>query len=183
MDVDEFELLRLLGNKTRREILELISESPRFLSDISKDLEIGQQAILRHLRELMSFGILEEMNEVFDESGQKKGRRRKYYKISEKHRRRIVIDISPDCFDIHDLPFLSNQDTETKNEYCKNANDIISEYEEFKENIMGIDKVKRYEKILEFENRLMKEIECLNHARRLNEEILRDLQVLKSHVL
>ena len=49
-DVDMEDLLDVMGCRTRREIINLLREEPRFVSEISKELEIGQKAIIEHLR-------------------------------------------------------------------------------------------------------------------------------------
>ncbi|MCQ2976721.1 MAG: ArsR family transcriptional regulator [archaeon] len=73
-DVDMEAILDVMGCKTRRDIMELLREEPRFVSEISKELQIGQKAIIEHLRAMEEIGILE--------SSYKKvvrGRPRKYY--------------------------------------------------------------------------------------------------------
>ena len=39
-------LLDVMGCKTRRDILDLLRDEPRFVSQISRELEIGQKAII-----------------------------------------------------------------------------------------------------------------------------------------
>ncbi|MGL6298166.1 MAG: ArsR/SmtB family transcription factor, partial [Methanobacteriaceae archaeon] len=53
------DILDVMGSKTRREIINLLREEPRFVSEISKELEIGQKAIIAHLRAMEELGILE----------------------------------------------------------------------------------------------------------------------------
>lgn len=73
-DVDMEAILDVMGCKTRRDIIDLLREEPRFVSEISQELQIGQKAIIEHLRAMEEIGILE--------SSYKKvvrGRPRKYY--------------------------------------------------------------------------------------------------------
>ncbi|MGZ7117072.1 MAG: ArsR/SmtB family transcription factor, partial [Methanobacterium sp.] len=72
-------MLDVMGCKTRRDILTLLTEEPRFVSEISKELEIGQKAIIEHLRAMEELGIL---NSSFQKI--QRGRPRKYYGISHK---------------------------------------------------------------------------------------------------
>ena len=73
----EQEIFDLLGSKTRRRILELIAERPRFLTEMSEELEIGRKAVIEHLNCLESHGVIRSSQQRI-----KKGRPRKYYEIS-----------------------------------------------------------------------------------------------------
>ena len=53
-----YELLEILGSSTRAKILQLIAQRPFYLSEISRTLNIGQQAIIRHMRKLEKSGIV-----------------------------------------------------------------------------------------------------------------------------
>lgn len=70
-------LLDILGNKTRRRILELLSEEPRYLLQLSKELGVSMPAIQRHL------GALEEgsMVDSFEKESDLGGPRRRYYRL------------------------------------------------------------------------------------------------------
>ena len=70
-------LLELLSNSTRRRILRLLSERPRYLLELSNELGISKQAVLKHLRYMESRGILEK---VVDRSTIPP---RKYYRLKE----------------------------------------------------------------------------------------------------
>lgn len=52
------DILDVMGCRTRREIINLLREEPRFVSEISQELEIGQKAIIEHLRAMEEIGIL-----------------------------------------------------------------------------------------------------------------------------
>jgi ArsR family transcriptional regulator len=70
-------ILDVMGCKTRREIINLLREEPRFVSEISKELDIGQKAIIEHLRAMEEAGILSSFFRKIE-----RGRPRKYYDIS-----------------------------------------------------------------------------------------------------
>lgn len=70
-------LLELLSNPTRRRMLRLLAERPRYLLELSNELGISKQAALKHLRYMESRGILEK---VVDRSTIPP---RKYYRLKE----------------------------------------------------------------------------------------------------
>jgi predicted transcriptional regulator len=78
----------LLGNPTRFEILQQLTREPMFLGQLSRELEAHQQAILRHLDELIEKGFLETYE---DESI--RGPPRKYYRLTKTVR--ISVHITP----------------------------------------------------------------------------------------
>ena len=73
-------VLDVIGCKTRRDILALLTEEPRFVSQISQQLNIGQKAIIGHKKI-------------------ERGRPRKYYEISQDIE--IKIFIKPDTINMH----------------------------------------------------------------------------------
>ena len=86
-------LLEILGNETRIRILKSLSREPMYVSEISNLLRVGQQAILRHLRELEELGIIESYK------GESiRGPDRKYYKIRDRFT--LKISIQPEDFKI-----------------------------------------------------------------------------------
>ena len=76
MNLDD--ILDVMGCKTRRNILNLIKEEPRFVSQISRELEVGQKAIIEHLRAMENTGLLNSSFRKIE-----RGRPRKYYDISQ----------------------------------------------------------------------------------------------------
>ncbi|MDR2966996.1 MAG: ArsR family transcriptional regulator [Methanobacteriaceae archaeon] len=93
-NVDRDDLLDVMGCRTRREIIDLLREEPRFVSEISKELEIGQKAIIEHLRAMEELGILESSFKKIV-----RGRPRKYYDMP--HDFTINITITESSFDIN----------------------------------------------------------------------------------
>ncbi|AEG19252.1 MAG: ArsR family transcriptional regulator [Methanobacterium paludis] len=92
MDIEE--ILDVMGCKTRREILNLLREEPRFVSEISRELDIGQKAIIEHLRAMEELGILSSSFQKIE-----RGRPRKYYDISQDIE--IQIFISPESIKLN----------------------------------------------------------------------------------
>ena len=73
-DVDMEDLLDIMGSRTRREIINLLREEPRFVSEITKELNIGQKAVIEHLRAMEEAGLLNSSYKKIT-----RGRPRKYY--------------------------------------------------------------------------------------------------------
>ncbi len=90
------EILDMLGNETRREILQLLSEKPCYITQLSQELDIGQKAVIEHLELMRGAGILETKLRKIE-----KGRPRKYYGISKELI--LEIKIGHDFFGIETL--------------------------------------------------------------------------------
>jgi ArsR family transcriptional regulator len=58
-------LLDVLGNETRRRILNLISHGPMYFNQLAKEIRTGQQAILRHVKILEDAGLTESYAEKY----------------------------------------------------------------------------------------------------------------------
>ena len=84
-------LLDVLGNETRRRILLLLTKRPYFISELSKELNVGQKAVLEHLRILEGAGLIEGRVEKIP-----RGRPRKYYQI--KRGIRLEVLLTPHSF-------------------------------------------------------------------------------------
>lgn len=85
---DNIHLFWLLGNPTRFEILRRLAREPMFLGQLSRELSAHQQALLRHLDELIEKGFLETYE---DESI--RGPPRKYYRLTKTVR--LSVHITP----------------------------------------------------------------------------------------
>ena len=69
MEVNEQKLdllLSILGNRTRRQILQLLAEEPHYILQLSKELGISQQAILKHLVLLDKHGLVSSYEKESD---------------------------------------------------------------------------------------------------------------------
>ncbi len=59
-------LLDILGNRTRRRILGLLAEEPRYLLRLSKELDVTMPAIQRHLEMMEDCGLISSFEEKSD---------------------------------------------------------------------------------------------------------------------
>ena len=100
-DVDMEAILDVMGCKTRRDIMDLLREEPRFVSEISQELQIGQKAIIEHLRAMEDVGILNSSYKKI-----LRGRPRKYYDLDNEVT--IQITINKNSFDVN---FTDSRDT------------------------------------------------------------------------
>ena len=87
-------VLDVIGCKTRRDILALLTQEPRFVSEISQQLDIGQKAIIGHLKAMEELGLINPSYQKIQ-----RGRPRKYYEISQDIE--IKIFIKPDNINMH----------------------------------------------------------------------------------
>ncbi|HEX3013944.1 MAG TPA: ArsR family transcriptional regulator [Methanobacterium sp.] len=131
-------ILDVMGCKTRREILILLTQEPRFVSEISKELEIGQKAIIEHLKAMEELGLLKSSFQKIE-----RGRPRKYYDISQKVEIQICIDRDTIKMDVKGDDFSKLQEIETR--FSLGHEDIIEDLEEL---IDRYDKAKKYAEIL-----------------------------------
>ena len=95
--IDLDTLLAIIGNPTRRSILRKLVKEDHYPLQLSKELSISQQAIMKHLK------VLEEaelVKSVFRKSDS--GPPRKFYVATQSLT--IVIDMSPEQFS-EDLRF------------------------------------------------------------------------------
>ena len=56
--LDSGSILDTIGNSTRRRILAVLSQEPMYFNQLSKQIGIGQQSILRHMRVLEDSGLI-----------------------------------------------------------------------------------------------------------------------------
>ncbi|MEN4018208.1 MAG: ArsR family transcriptional regulator [Methanobacterium sp.] len=131
-------ILDVMGCKTRRDILNLLTEEPRFVSEISKELEIGQKAIIEHLKAMEKLGLLKSSFQKIE-----RGRPRKYYDISSKVEIQISIDGNVIRMDIRRDDFSKLQELE--NRFSLGHEDVIEDLENL---IERYDRAKKYAEIL-----------------------------------
>ena len=93
-DIDKEDILDVMGCKTRRDIINLLREEPMFVSEISNELDIGQKAIIEHLRAMEEIGILNSSYKKI-----LRGRPRKYYDLQNEVN--IHITINRNTFDVN----------------------------------------------------------------------------------
>lgn len=85
--MESSELLDILGNENRRNILELLSYKPCYVTEISEYISVSPKAVIDHLEMLEQAGLVE--SRVDD-------RRRKYFSISRSLR--LEVHVSPYTF-------------------------------------------------------------------------------------
>ncbi|HHY00301.1 MAG TPA: ArsR family transcriptional regulator [Methanothermobacter sp.] len=130
-------LLDVMGCKTRRNILDLLREEPRFVSQISRELEIGQKAIIEHLRAMEEAGLLSSEFQKIE-----RGRPRKYYDISNDVEFQIFI--SQGTVRVKS-PGHEFQELQMLEERSRIGDDVSSELEEL---IRNYDEAKKHAEIL-----------------------------------
>lgn len=84
----------VLGNKTRRDILSTLSDEPMYFNQISKEVGIGQQAILRHMKALENASFVS----TYGEKSKLGAPDRKYYCLNSSFN--LSISLSEDEFTI-----------------------------------------------------------------------------------
>ncbi len=107
---EEYRILDLLGNETRRRILLLLAQEPRYFIQLSRDLGVSQQAILKHLELLERAGFVSPYSAKSDLPAPK----RKYYRLNRSIY--MSIGITEDDVSIRLRDIAPNQD-ETKRSF------------------------------------------------------------------
>jgi ArsR family transcriptional regulator len=130
-------LLDVMGCKTRRDILDFLRDEPRFVSQISRELEIGQKAIIEHLRAMEEAGLLSSKFQKIE-----RGRPRKYYDISDDVEFQIFI--SQGTIRVKS-PGHEFQELQILEERARMGEDVSSELEQL---IQNYDKAKEHTQIL-----------------------------------
>jgi ArsR family transcriptional regulator len=85
----------VLGNKARRDILLTLSNEPMYFNQVSKQIGIGQQAMLRHLQALVDTGFVN----TYGEKSKLGAPDRKYYRLNSSFN--LSISLSEDEFTIN----------------------------------------------------------------------------------
>ncbi|MCF0226340.1 MAG: ArsR family transcriptional regulator [Methanobrevibacter sp.] len=93
-DIDIEDIFDVMGCKTRRDIIDLLKEEPMFVSEISTALNVGQKAVIAHLRAMEEMGILNSSYKKI-----MRGRPRKYYDLH--HDLTINVVVNKIDFDVN----------------------------------------------------------------------------------
>ena len=88
-DIDE--LFHLLENPTRRRILQLLSREQLYTLQLSREIDVSQQAVVKHLRILEEHGFVASRNEPSD-----RGPNRRVYRSARSVS--LHIDVGPSTF-------------------------------------------------------------------------------------
>ena len=142
-NVDNIDLLlEVLGNDTRRRILQLLADEPRYFIQLSKDLGVSQQAVLKHL-------VLFERNGFvtsFEGDSEYAAPKRKYYQLNRSCM--LAIGITKDAvqFAFHDIP----QDGKAKPPQ--------TEFKSLQHKLLELERESEPSRILNVSDSLLKEI-------------------------
>ena len=91
---DDDIILDIIGNNTRRKILATLAREPMYFNQLAKEISIGQQAILRHMKTLEDMGLIES----YAEKSNLGAPDRKYYRLNSSFS--LTICLSEDAFSI-----------------------------------------------------------------------------------
>ncbi len=166
MDIEK--LLNMLGNETRREILQMLSERPYYVSELSQELSIGQKAIIEHLSLMRGAGMIESKFKKV-----KKGRPRKYFLISKDVM--LEVSIGTDTFNARTSTISIDEGVLNSLPKLKKITDRLEELTdlESRENVRELRKVYReLEEEKENITQAKKIIECIQG--RIRSELKRD---------
>jgi ArsR family transcriptional regulator len=84
-------LLDILGNKTRRNVLKLATQEPRYLTELKEETGVEKMALSRHLSKMVEAHVLNKRSERV-----KRGRPRTYYSVPGTTK--LTVNITPDHF-------------------------------------------------------------------------------------
>src|SRR5579875_674921 len=79
MSDSPIDIFDVLSNETRRRILEILAEEPAYLNQLTREIRVSQQAILKHLEYLQERGIIKS----FIVRGEGGTPPKKYYEIDD----------------------------------------------------------------------------------------------------
>ena len=91
---DDDIILDIIGNNTRRKILATLAREPMYFNQLAKEISIGQQAIIRHMKTLEDMGLIES----YAEKSNLGAPDRKYYRLNSSFS--LTICLSDDAFSI-----------------------------------------------------------------------------------
>ena len=132
--MDEIDiLLTAVENHTRREILRKLAEGRQYALRMAKELQLSQQAIMKHL------DVLEKMSIVRcrGEERSSRGPPRKIYEMAKKFS--LFIDIGPGLFEIREYD-LDDIESDVEMEDYIEKHDIGESLEKIEREIREIEK-------------------------------------------
>ncbi len=104
-------ILDILGNDTRRRILSILSQEPMYFNQLAREIDIGQQAVLRHLQALEESGLVE----TYTEKSNLGAPDRKYYRLNNSFI--LTISLSEDDFTVTKQEIVESRYKESKKYY------------------------------------------------------------------
>ena len=129
------QILAILENPTRRRILQKLSRERHYPLQLSKELKVSQQAIMKHLKVLEEYDLVRCRPEKSDVGGPE----RKCYFAS--YNFSLTIDCAPNLFSVEMKPLISNEDIEK--EY-KQLEDEKKKLESIKEPKKRLNEISRF---------------------------------------
>jgi len=153
-------ILDVIGNSTRRKILAALSDEPMYFNQLSKEIGIGQQSILRHMQFLEDSGLITSYAEKSDLGA----RDRKYYKLNSAFS--LTVALSQDTFAIKKQKMVESRYNESK-----------KFYEKYDSTPSGTGKALTYlqSNLMEIEDEISNLESRLNDLRALKQLILKQL--------
>jgi ArsR family transcriptional regulator len=161
-DTDLDSLLAVMGNPTRRKILRKLAKETHYPLQLSKELRVSQQAIMKHLAVLEEHDLVKSGFQKSDKGGPP----RKYYEATKSLT--IVIDLGPELFSeelrFHEREEVIEGAADAKD--LKEAENLRVKLGELTRQIASIDR--RLEKLAGERDALVDEKEgAMHHANRL----------------
>lgn len=154
------EIFNILGNETRRMILEMLADKPCYTTEIAERLNIGQKAINEHLKIMQELGLIE----VYVKK-QKRGSPRKYFRISNTFK--LEFTLTPSIFDVDVLRLDRDFDT---------IFDYFPEFKELMREVRETKKVAEMERLRIVAKDLREELEKINNAKIYIENLLGEIR-------
>ncbi len=121
-------LLDVLGNDTRRRILQLLADEPRYFIQLSKELGVSQQAVLKHLEILERNGFITS----YEQESSFPAPKRKYFQLNLSCVLEVGITRDAVQFVFQDIPRLDREDQVEEKELkalSKKVRDVVEEEE------------------------------------------------------
>jgi len=149
------DILEVIGNESRRKILELLSKKPCYVSEISYCLKMAPKVVLEHLEKLENAGIVKSLED---------GKRRYYYIAKNLH---IDITISPHRFEVR-IAGEHNGDPAEALRRIESKFETLNESEDFYTALKTVEEIDSYFsamhnfvsiKLNELMERMMEEVE------------------------
>lgn len=142
-------ILDILGNETRRKILAILAQQPMYFNQLAKEMDVGQQAILRHLQALEGGGLVETYAEKSDLGAPD----RKYYRLNASFV--LIVALSADDFTVTNQKMAGSRNKESAKYYRRLESASPSEPDTAQALSMLRDDLAEIEgKIAELESRL-----------------------------
>ncbi|AIC16424.1 ArsR/SmtB family transcription factor [Nitrososphaera viennensis] len=104
-------ILDILGNDTRRKILAMLSQEPMYFNQLAREIDVGQQAVLRHLQALEESGLIE----TYAEKSSLGAPDRKYYRLNNSFI--LTVSLSEDDFTVTKQEIVESRHKESKKYY------------------------------------------------------------------